>query len=382
MMNQWFEIQSIVDEVTDKESFIKLCEYLASDFDLSDKEKLIYLAKQRLKYQTLRMEMLQDVENLLSKATVIAEKTYYENKQDFRSAVQAVFKVLSEIPNSAIFGIYWDLEAELNSPIKDINCNTNGGMLCFLISLSNLLSDPDSYCRVITDRFAMTLDKAINTLAATLQTMEQYRDHKPIKPMSRRFYRTFNGSIIYVLETEEDGEWDDEKQAVVLTGGTEDIQLGSTYGLSDEGYHSIMEPGPHLVMGIAEKLDLNLPLPLCQGNNASLNDNLPSFLRRNVKNEVQAPSCRDRPFLDHPISPVEYTKRIFFNTSSVGINESTYYDLPSFLRKHVIDEVRAPSCKDRPFLDHPNPIFLNTLNHVIFYSSYYELPTFLRNQLD
>ena len=106
----------------------------------------------------------------------------------------------------------------------------------------------------------MTLDKAINILANTLQTMEQYRDHKPIKPITRRFYRTFNGSIIYVLETEEeDGEWDDEKQAIVLTGGTEDIQLGSTYGLSDEGYHSLIEPGPHLVMGIAEKLDLKLP---------------------------------------------------------------------------------------------------------------------------
>ena len=41
----------------------------------------------------------------------------------------------------------------------------------------------------------MTLDKAINILADTLKTMEQYRNHKPIKPTTRRFYRTFKNGV-------------------------------------------------------------------------------------------------------------------------------------------------------------------------------------------
>lgn len=97
--------------------------------------------------------------------------------------------------------------------------------------------------------------KAITDLEQTLEIMKKYEDHVPPAPEAGNFYTTFNDSIVYVCRIDDDGE----ARAVIIKGGYNREECGDTYWLSEKGYHRDDEAGPQLVMGLREKIDIQLP---------------------------------------------------------------------------------------------------------------------------
>ena len=100
--------------------------------------------------------------------------------------------------------------------------------------------------------------KTIKDLTDTLKIMEIHADNPPAIPEKQCFYRTFNSSIVYVTEHQYRG--DDEMSAVVLVGGAGNTRPGDSYWLTSDGYHRDKEITPEVVLALAEKLDIKLPI--------------------------------------------------------------------------------------------------------------------------
>lgn len=100
------------------------------------------------------------------------------------------------------------------------------------------------------------LKEAIEELTETLEIIKKYEDHIPPTPEAGNFYATFNNSIVYICPIDDD---DYDTKALIIKGGCRLEKCGDTYFLSEEGYHINESPGPHVVMGLREKLDITLP---------------------------------------------------------------------------------------------------------------------------
>ncbi len=99
----------------------------------------------------------------------------------------------------------------------------------------------------------MSIRSSIKRLSEVLQILQQYENHTP-PPVEIGFYRTFNNSIVYISEIDHDHDG----RAVILSGGIDNHTPGDSYWIVD-GYHRETDIGSHLVLGVAEKLDLTLP---------------------------------------------------------------------------------------------------------------------------
>ncbi len=100
------------------------------------------------------------------------------------------------------------------------------------------------------------MSNAISVLFSTLSILEKYRDHTPPTPRKGCFYKTYNGSVVYIVDTSDPLE---ETRAVVLKGGVEGGHSDDEYFLDEDGYPDDQSVGPHLVMTLAEELDIRLP---------------------------------------------------------------------------------------------------------------------------
>lgn len=104
-------------------------------------------------------------------------------------------------------------------------------------------------------RNTYTRSQVVAELSKTLDVMRAYENHVPPVPEPGVFYSTFNDSIVFVTGIDDDGE----ARAVILRGGCGNEVPGDSYWLSPEGYHRDDDPGLHLVLGLREKLDFQLP---------------------------------------------------------------------------------------------------------------------------
>jgi hypothetical protein len=103
------------------------------------------------------------------------------------------------------------------------------------------------------------IHEAIETLTNAINMLEKYKDCDAKKPEKGKFYKTFNDSVVFIYESD---DWN-EAQAVVLKGGHGiSTRSGSepveTYSIDDDGYVTDNEPGIHMMMGLAEKLDIEI----------------------------------------------------------------------------------------------------------------------------
>ena len=103
----------------------------------------------------------------------------------------------------------------------------------------------------------MMKSKAIVVLEKTLAALKQHEHHKSPSPEVGAFYRTLDGSIVYVYAVDKDGDAD----AVVLRRGStgqDRYDLGSTYALGQDG--TVRHPDVlDAVMALLTRLDLALP---------------------------------------------------------------------------------------------------------------------------
>jgi hypothetical protein len=100
------------------------------------------------------------------------------------------------------------------------------------------------------------MKQKIHKLESTLEKIRKYADDTPEIPENGCFYKTYNSSIVFVYEIDNEGE----AMAVVLKGGVQNIEPGETYWLTEEGYYkddfaySLLG----LVMALCEKIDIKL----------------------------------------------------------------------------------------------------------------------------
>lgn len=99
--------------------------------------------------------------------------------------------------------------------------------------------------------------KSIRILEKSLAVLKQNEGHKPPTPETEAFYRTLDGSIVYVFAVDKDGDAD----AIVLRAGTtgqDGYDPGSTFALGVDG--TVRHPDVlDAVMALSNKLDLSLP---------------------------------------------------------------------------------------------------------------------------
>jgi hypothetical protein len=115
--------------------------------------------------------------------------------------------------------------------------------------------------RMTKGEFSMSkLQQTINHLKATLEAIQPHADKEAIPPVEGRFFRTFNGSIVYCFRVDDDGDG----VVVVLQGGhglsdAMGEEPGERYFVDAEGYYKEPEPSVRTVMSLCEELDLTLP---------------------------------------------------------------------------------------------------------------------------
>ena len=105
------------------------------------------------------------------------------------------------------------------------------------------------------------INEAIETLTEVLNILERYKDCEAKKPEKGRFYRTFNNSVVFIYEFDEETD----AEAIVLKGGhglscRSGEKPGDTYTIDENGYvyDGRDEPSVQMVMGLAEKLDIEI----------------------------------------------------------------------------------------------------------------------------
>jgi hypothetical protein len=99
------------------------------------------------------------------------------------------------------------------------------------------------------------MKKEIHKIEKTLEIIKKYADHSPEIPEKNCFYKTYNSSIVFVYQVDNDGE----AMAVALQGGVQDIEPGETYWLTEEGCYKGNDISPKLVMALLKKIDIKLP---------------------------------------------------------------------------------------------------------------------------
>lgn len=107
------------------------------------------------------------------------------------------------------------------------------------------------------DDETMTTSKAVKELTELLRIMEKYANTLPALPEEGCFYRTYNSSIVYIYEVSH--FMVSQASAVVIRGGAGRVREGDNYCLELDGYHADKEIGPHVVLALAEKLDIQIP---------------------------------------------------------------------------------------------------------------------------
>ncbi|TWI68628.1 hypothetical protein LZ24_02464 [Desulfobotulus alkaliphilus] len=97
---------------------------------------------------------------------------------------------------------------------------------------------------------------AFMNLKKTLNIMKNYTKHIPPVPKEGRFYRTYDGSIVYIFEVNHDMG---RASAVILQNGSDIIECGDKYDLTLDGYHDADDVTGECVLGLQELLDIRLP---------------------------------------------------------------------------------------------------------------------------
>jgi hypothetical protein len=103
------------------------------------------------------------------------------------------------------------------------------------------------------------IHEAIETFTNAINMLEKHKDCDAKKPEKGNFYKTFNDSVVFIYETD---DWE-EAQALVLKGGHGIItrrgsEPAEVYSIGEDGYVTDNEPGIHMMMGLAEKLDIEI----------------------------------------------------------------------------------------------------------------------------
>jgi hypothetical protein len=104
-----------------------------------------------------------------------------------------------------------------------------------------------------------------------LSELEPFLNCTPVAPEMDSFYLTFNGSIVYILDTDTDGD----ACAVVLRGGHRLTVMagekkGERYALDSEGYYKI--DGPNIGAEIGMSLLRKLPIDISDYGRPTLED--------------------------------------------------------------------------------------------------------------
>lgn len=119
----------------------------------------------------------------------------------------------------------------------------------------------------------LRLQKLVKRLRRMAGQIETFGNRMPLVPQEGKMYRTFNGSVVFVLAIDIDGEG----KCVVLRGGhgmspTKGESVGDTYMVTPSGWYSFgdLDEGhiiaPELVMSLMEeiKIDLDAMQPIME----------------------------------------------------------------------------------------------------------------------
>ncbi|MFM7148405.1 MAG: hypothetical protein ACKO23_01045, partial [Gemmataceae bacterium] len=102
---------------------------------------------------------------------------------------------------------------------------------------------------------ATRIQQIVRDLEHALESLRRYADKEAVAPEQGGFFRTFNGSFVYVTEMDDDGDG----RCVVLRGGhgvssARGEKPGESYLVCDDGYYRCNEPSVLAGMGLMEKL--------------------------------------------------------------------------------------------------------------------------------
>jgi hypothetical protein len=103
------------------------------------------------------------------------------------------------------------------------------------------------------------IGEAVRNLRRALEALEPYEYKEAVPPKKHRHFKTFNGSVVYIVKTDSDGD----AYAVVLRGGhkcssARGEKPGEQYVVDDEGYYKTSSPGAEMSMSLLEEIDLDL----------------------------------------------------------------------------------------------------------------------------
>jgi len=102
------------------------------------------------------------------------------------------------------------------------------------------------------------MQDAVRNLRRALKILEPFQDKEAVPPKKGRHFRTFNGSVVYVVRMDSDGEG----SVVVLKGGHKSSargeKPGEEYMIDAEGYYRSDTPGAEMAMSLLEMLPIDL----------------------------------------------------------------------------------------------------------------------------
>ncbi len=87
--------------------------------------------------------------------------------------------------------------------------------------------------------------------------LEPFAHHTPPLPQVGGLYRTLNDSTVYVSRHIKKAFSQNQVEVVLLVGEGPGLEPGDPYVLNDDGTHPDREPGEHLLLGLAELLDVD-----------------------------------------------------------------------------------------------------------------------------